>query len=493
MPRKREEGKRAPNGASSIYYSEYYQCWVGRVTMGVRDNGKPDRRTVRRESETEVIKEVRRLERERDSGKVRRPGRPWTLEQWLLHWLEHIITPSVRPKTAARYKTDVVEYLIPGLGSHRLTGSRKLEAEHIEKLYVKLRERKPPLSSSSIYHVHATLRTALNEAVKRRFIVENPVLIARAPQLVEPEIVPLTVDEARRILDTASTRRNGVRFALALALGMRQGEVIGLKWSDLEPDGGTVTIRRALQRQTWQHGCANPHECGAAHHKVTPCRKGCKAHKRACPPLCPPNCTGHARHCPERRNGGLVEAEVKSEAGRRIVSVPKPLLEWLERHRQEQDAERDTAGTEWRDGGWMFTQPTGRPTDPRQDYQEWRNLLAAAAVRPARLHDARHTAATMLLVLKVPVRAVMDVLGWSDSKIANRYMHVPDELKHEIAGQVAGLLWSAPANAADGDNERTELSEDQKAAIRVIAAALPPYWQRRIATLLDGAHDSSER
>jgi hypothetical protein len=132
----------------------------------------------------------------------------------------------------------------------------------------------------------------------------------------------------------------------------------------------------------------------------------------------------------------------------------------------------------------MFAQSTGKPIDPRRDYQEWRDLLTAAAVRPARLHDARHTAATMLLVLKVPVRAVMDVLGWSDSKIANRYMHVPDELKHEIAGQVAGLLWSASVQA-NAEDERVELTDDQRAAIRLIASALPAYWQRRIATLLD--------
>lgn len=484
LPRKkRAEGTRAPNGTSTIYFGKD-GYWHGRVTMGVGDDGKPDRRHVKRRDEGDAIRRVRELEAQRDNGKVQKPGRAWTLEKWLTHWLDNIITPSVRPKTAARYRTDVVEYLIPGLGAHRLSGPRKLEPEHIEKLYAKLRERKPPLSPSSIYHVHATLRTSLNEALKRRRITENPVLIARPPQLVEPEIVPLKVEDARQILDVAGTRRNGVRFALALALGLRQGEAIGLKWSDLDTQASTITIRRALQRQTWQHGCDDPHACGAKRHKVKPCRPGCKLHTRACPPPCSPDCTEHARHCPQRRGGGLVETEVKSEAGRRIVSVPKPLLDWLGRHREEQHAERVTAANLWRDGGWMFAQPTGTPIDPRRDYQEWRDLLAAAAVRPARLHDARHTAATMLLVLKVPVRAVMDVLGWSDSKIANRYMHVPDELKHEIAGQVAGLLWSAPADAST-DDERVELTDDQRAAIRLIGSALPAYWQRRIAALLD--------
>src|ERR1700754_4538531 len=100
MPKRTEPGKRAPNGASSIYYSEYHKCWVGRVTMGVRDNGKSDRRTVKRASEAEVIAEVRKLERQRDDGKVRRPGRPWKVHRWLTHWLDNIVGPTVRPKTA---------------------------------------------------------------------------------------------------------------------------------------------------------------------------------------------------------------------------------------------------------------------------------------------------------------------------------------------------------------------------------------------------------
>jgi integrase len=477
MPRrKRVEGTRAPNNTSTVYKGKD-GYWHGRVTMGVQDDGRPDRRHVMSKDESVVRREVRKLETARDNGEVRKAGRVWTVGQWLTHWLDNIVAPSVRPKTTARYRTDVVEYLAPGLGAHRIT---KLTPEHVEKLYAKLRDRRPPLSSSSIHHVHATLRTSLNEAVRRGHIAKNPVLIAKAPQLIEPEIVPLTVEEARRILDTASHRRNGVRFALALAVGLRQGEAIGLKWSDLDATAGTITVRRALQRGTWRHGCDDPHTCGSKHHKIKPCREGCKAHKRACPPPCGTDCTDHARHCPNRQAGGLIEVETKSRAGRRIVSVPAPLIEWLSRHRDEQAAEQEAATGD----GWMFAELNGKPVDPRRDYQEWRDLLNAAHVRPARLHDARHTAATMLLVLKVPVRAVMDVMGWSEASMASRYMHVPDELKQEIAGQVAGLLWSTPTETRS-DAERTELTDDQRAAIRLISTALPPYWQRRLAELLD--------
>src|SRR5690606_37440732 len=155
------------------------------------------------------------------------------------------------------------------------------------------------------------------------------------------------------------------------------------------------------------------HACGMKYHKTKPCKENCTVHKRECPPPCAADCTGHARHCARRHGGGLVETEVKSRAGRRVVSIPPPLLEWLAQHREAQAKEREIAGDNWTEGDWVFAQPTGRPIDPRRDYGEWRDLLTTADVREARLHDVRHTAATMLLVLRVPPRAVMDIMGWS--------------------------------------------------------------------------------
>ena len=102
-----------------------------------------------------------------------------------------------------------------------------------------------------------------------------------------------------------------------------------------------------------------------------------------------------------RRGGGLVDVDVKSRAGRRVIGIPAPVLALLRAHQDAQVAEQKAAGSEWRDGGWVFTQPNGKPIDPRADHAEWKAVLAAAGVRDARLHDARHTAATMLLVLGV--------------------------------------------------------------------------------------------
>jgi integrase len=437
MPRKeRSEGTRNPNGASSIYYSEYDSKWHGRVTVGVKDDGSPDRRHIKRATEAEVIAEVRKLERERDDGTVRKQGQRWTMEKWLLHWLETIARPSLKYQAYRAYRGAVYTHLIPGVGRHRLD---KVQPEHFEKLYAKIVA--SGLKPATAHQVHRTARRALNVAVKRGHIGRNPVAIATAPRIEEEEIEPLSPDEVQLVIKAALARRNGVRYVLALSLGTRQGETIGLKWSRLDDETQSLRIRKQLQRRTWEHGCADPHACGKRLHKLRPCPEVCKRHTRPCPPPCGPDCTRHASRCPQRKGGGLVEADVKSLAGRRGIALPGPLYQLLIEHRAAQAAEREHAGTVWEEGGWMFTQPNGRPLDPRRDYDEWQDLLAEAGVREARLHDARHTAATVLMLLGVPERAAMDIMGWSNSGMAKRYQHPSNAMRRDIADRVGGYLW----------------------------------------------------
>jgi len=437
-PKKRPEGTRRPNGASSIYLGSDGK-WHGWVTMGVRDNGKPDRRHVQRKSEGEVIEAVRELEKQRDSGRVKKPGRAWTVEKWLTHWFENIAEPSVRHKAANAYRTAVYRHLIPNLGAHRID---KIEPEHFEKLYAKMLA--SGLKPGTAHQVHRTARTAFGEAYRRGRIARNPVELAKAPRLEEPEIEPFEADEIGQLLVAALARRNGVRFVLALALGTRQGETLGLKWPRLDKKRRALRIAKQLQRQTWKHGCDDPHRCGAKYHKTQPCKEDCKRHQRKpCPPPCPPDCTSHARWCPKRHGGGLVEVDVKSRAGRRGIVLPDRLYELLIAHEEQQAKERELAGSEWHEGGWMFAQPNGKPLDPRRDLDEWKELLEEAGVREARLHDARHTAATVLLILGVPERAVMEFMGWSNTAMAKRYQHITGGIRSDIAERLNGFLWAS--------------------------------------------------
>ena len=405
MPRKREKGTRAPNGASTVYYSEYDQLWHGRVTVGVRDDGTPDRRHVKRKKEADARRAVRELERLREQGNVRKPGRSWTVKEWLTHWVENIAAPTVRPSTADGYRFAVYKHLIPGIGSHRID---RLEPEHLEKLYAKMME--AGKAAGTAHQAHRTVRTALNEAVRRNHIIRNPAVLAKPPRLTEEEIEPLTVEEVRRLFTTAARSRNSARWAVALALGLRQGEALGLKWADVDLAAGRLSIRRNRQRPDWEHGCGG-------------------------------TCGRKSGHCPQRYNTRPDTAETKSRAGRRGIGLPPELVELLREHQAEQERERKAARQLWQDGGWLFADPTGGILNPRTDTKHWKELLAAAGVRDARLHDARHTAATVLLLLGVPERAVMEIMGWSHSAMAARYQHLTAAIRGDIASRVGGLLW----------------------------------------------------
>lgn len=220
----------------------------------------------------------------------------------------------------------------------------------------------------------------------------------------------------------ADKRRNAARWAVALALGLRQGEALGLKWADVDMERGVLMVRRSRRRPRYAHGCGDP--CG---------RK--------------------AGYCPQRKRTNPETADTKSRAGRRVVGLPAQLADLLTAHQVKQEAERLESGGKWADEGWLFATPDGRGTSTRTDYDDWKELLAAAGVRDGRLHDARHTAATVLLILGVSERAVMGLMGWSTTAMAARYQHMVDTVRTDVARQVDGLIWNpAGERPDDGDD-----------------------------------------
>ncbi|MET8031752.1 site-specific integrase [Streptomyces sp. NPDC005345] len=406
---------RQPNGRSSIYLGRDGK-WHGRVTVGICDNGKPDRRHVERKTRAEVTAAVRELERQREAHTVRKPGKPWTVKTWLTHWVENIAPLAVNENTMIGYGVAVRKHLIPALGAHRLD---RLKPEHIETFYGTMQNagRKP----ATIHQIHRTFRAALNEAVRRGDLGQNPVRLAKAPRLREQEVEPFTVDEVQRLLSAANRHRNSARWAVALSLGLRQGEALGLKWTDVDLSRGVLMVRRSRRRPKYGHGCGD-------------------------------TCGRKAGYCPQRQRTNPEVADTKSRAGRRAVGLPPQLVDLLRAHRIKQDAERAVAGDKWMDEGWLFATVTGRGTSPRTDYDDWKELLRSAKVRDARLHDARHTAATVLLILGVAERAVMGLMGWSSTAMAARYQHMVDTVRNDIARQVDGLIWSTEEGGAGGES-----------------------------------------
>jgi integrase len=378
---------RAASGESSIYKDEAGR-WHGYVSMGLKENGRRDRRHVSGARRTDVVAKVRALEAKRDAGTAEAAGRAPTVGDWLDHWLEHIAPRRVRARTLESYEALVRLHLRPGIGHHRLD---RLQPEQLEQLYGSLLDDKG-LSPATVLRLHRVLSRALRVAMQRGKITRNVATLVDPPAVKRPTTaLPLTVDEARRVLEAAEQAHNSARWTVALAVGLRQSETLGLRWSDIDLDVGTLTVRRGLHRVAGK---------------------------------------------------GLVYEEPKAERSRRTLALPAQLVMALRRHRAVQLEERQAAGSLWEEHDLVFTQVNGRPLDKRSDWEGWKALLTRAGVRQVRLHDGRHTAATLLLSEGVHPRVVMELLGHAQMRTTtDTYSHVMPALAKEAADKMGTALW----------------------------------------------------
>jgi len=397
---------KAANGRSSIHRRAGSTGWVGWVSFGADPaTGKRRRKKVTGQTKTEVAAKVARLEADRDGGYTGTGA--VTVAAWLDLWIAGKAS-SVRPKTIVGYQVDRA-HITRSIGGVELTN---LTPEHIEGMYAAILA--SGCGPATTTHVRATLGAALNQATRRGRIARNPVTAAVSPRQVSARVEPLSEAETRRVLDAATGGRNAARWALALLVGPRQGEVLGLRWEDVDLDAGTIHICRSLARAPWKHGCG-----------ATPC-----GGKRGA-------------DCPARFGGGLVAGPVKTAAGERTVALPAGLTAMLRAHRTAQAAERLRAGSLWRDSGNVFTDGRGQPLDPRRDWGAWKELLADAGVRDARLHDARHSSATYALLDGIDPVTVMARHGWESRVMLDRYQHAVDTAQVAAAAKTDARFFGA--------------------------------------------------
>ena len=324
--------------------------------MGKKENGRRDRRHVSGAKRADVVAKVRAIEAKRDAGIVDAAGRAPTVGEWLDHWLDNIAARKVRARTLESYRSTVRLHLAPGMGHHRLD---RLQPEHLERLYAALAAK--GLSPASVLRAHRVLSRALRVASQRGKVARNVATLVDPPAVKRPETaLPLNAQLARQVMATAHRHRIAARWTVALAVGLRQSEALALRWADVDLDNGTLSVRRGLHRVSEQ---------------------------------------------------GLIYEEPKAERSRRTVALPAPLVDALRLHRATRLEERIAAGSSWEDHDLVFARANGRPIERKSDWQAWKVLLHEAGVRNVRLHDGRHTAATLLLSEGVHPRVVMEVLG----------------------------------------------------------------------------------
>ena len=449
-------GSRTPNLRSSIYCGADGR-WHGWVTLGIKDDGSPDRRHRTGQTEADVTRKVQELERKRDDGSAGKAGRPLTVADWFETWLTTIAPRTVSQGTLdSTYAPKVRRWIIPQIGKHRLD---RLQPEHLDAFYTWLATQ--TLKPNTIVQIHRIVSRALKVGWKRGKVARNVASLVDAPIGEDIDIEALTQEEARKILAATSGWRNGARWSVALAVGIRQSEAIGLRWRYVDLDAGTIEIGWQLKRARYRHGCEDPVACTARRHRV-PCRPRCTKHKHrvdcpvgcaarghSCPKVkrpCQAGCTGHSRECPQRVGGGWHFTRRKGvKAGRGkaklVLALPAPLIAQLRTHHRQQAAERLTAGAAWQDWDLVFCTPIGMPIDSRDDWEDWHALLAEAGIRDARVHDARHTAATLLLEQGISIRVVQQILGHSQLSQTERYTHVTTALSQHAADRMSEALW----------------------------------------------------
>lgn len=188
-------------------------------------------------------------------------------------------------------------------------------------------------------------------------------------------------------------------------------------WSDVDLDEGVLWVRRSVQRRTWEHGCA-----------IIEGRPTCRRKR--------------GDECGYRTGGGLLLVEPKTNASKRTIVRPAPLVEELRAHPAQVNRRRLAAGEVWdASHDLVFPAAGGGLIDPSRDHTEWKSPLKKAGLRDVRLHDARHTAATLLLVRGVDIRTAMSLMGWTEIATAQRYTHAFDELRRRAARRMGALLW----------------------------------------------------
>lgn len=366
MPRSKK-GRRAP-GEGSVF-----QRKDGRWVMQIWTGSVYKQKYVK--SQKEGFEKLRQAQRELEQGIL--PTQPdQMLEQYLEYWIEEVHKPTIKLSSYVKYRKLIRLYILPELGKIKL---QKLTPQHINSLYRKMEKR--GLKPKTINSVHGLLHKALDNAVKWGYMARNVCDSVSPPRLVKTEIQPLTMEQAHKLLEAVRGHRLETLLTLALTTGMRRGELLALRWSDVDLERGSIHVRHTVD------------------------------------------------HIPRY---GYVETEPKTKKAQRLIMLPSFVVDALKQHRIEQQEQRLKAGDNWQDLNLVFTGLHGNYLNPRYLPKMFSKVLMEAGLPHIRFHDLRHSAATILLSMGVQLKVVQEILGHSTIVMtADIYSHVLPSIQKE--------------------------------------------------------------
>lgn len=377
------------------------QSWEVRIYIGRREDGRKLYRShTVHGNKKDAQRELAKLLHEFNTGAYVEPSR-MTVKEYLERWLQDYARSSVAPKTFERYAEIVRLHLIPALGAIPLA---KLQPLHIQGCYSDAlragrRDGKGGLSAQTVLHHHRVLREALQQAVRWQLLARNPADAVEPPRPQPKEMCALDEQQAARLLDAAKGSRLYAPVVLAVTTGMRRGEILALRWQDVDLQAGTLSVRQSL----------------------------------------------------EQTRDGLTFKQPKTQKGRRVVALPPLAVEALRRHKAEQAKERLLLGPGYQDNGLVCAQPDGQPWRPDALTNAFAYLVRKAGVPPVRFHDLRHSHATLLLRQGVHPKVVSERLGHATVGITlDTYSHVLPGMQEEAARKLDVALRAASLGNRQG-------------------------------------------
>ena len=345
-----------------------------------------------RGSKRDAQQELRRLLGAVDKGQHVDPGK-LTVGAWLGQWLEEA-RHNVSPKTHERYSEIVNKHLVPALGAIALAKLAPVHIQHhyAESLATGRRDGKGGLSAQTVRHHDRVLNVALKRARALRLIAVNPIEDVTRPQVERQEMEVMDAAEAAQLLATAATTRLYVPIFLALATGMRRGELLALRWSDVDLPRASLRVVQSL----------------------------------------------------EQTAAGLRFKAPKTKRSRRTIALSPAAVEVLQEHRVKQLEERLLLGLGKDERGLVFAQITGETINPRNFTKEFGRVVKRSGVRPVTFHGLRHAHITALLQAGVHPKVASERAGHSSITVTmDRYSHVLEGMQADAAQRIDGALRQA--------------------------------------------------
>lgn len=392
--------------------------WIGRASLGTDATGRRRSRQVSAVDRTLAVARFAALLDEVERGRITAVA-GYSVAEWLICWIDTIHIEVVRPSTRRGYRRTIVNHLIPCIGSRRLD---KLTALDVRRMLADID------TTAIARSAHTVLRRALADAIRDRVLEHNVTDAVHRPRHT-PKVGPaLSINQAAQLLDHCRSVDDPwlLRWAAALMLGARQGELLGLRWSHVDLDAGVVAFEWQLQPLPQRHGC------GDIVAGDWPCDR--KLAVRCTRPLF--DIGRGFDH--QLLTGNLALTRPKTKAGIREVPICEPLLELF----REARGCRGARGPDLY--GLVFHQVDGQPLTSARDRRNWHTALADAGLPDVTLHSARATAANTLKKFGVDEQTRMALLGHVSAAAQRVYARVDLEDKHAAMAHLNQL--ATPTN-----------------------------------------------